>query len=781
MSSSLAEKVATGSSSTATSTFEKVFVNELVSLLIGREWIIVIVDRHPVMRYRKNDNQTRKSVVVQLLSVELVTVKEAIEAFHIARSTLYDAWHDFNQDGIVGLVPTKSGPKEPWKLVPHTRRLLLDTVYAHPNWKIPQITVEVNLKLKQEELPPLSNLHVRRFLTSCGILPRLKMRTSFTDEQLQIPLEVSQTVSSSENRPTTKSLPKIEVMSQVEPLIAADEQSVAQSERLRLNNLSWGAGEQRYIKQLQAGINSTFGGGFLMIPFLNSTQFAQLIARELALIPQGYYSTLQVSLTFFYLALFGMASLEMVKMIPKAELGLLIGKARSPGLSKLRDFIAMVASLKLASDFALASACHQIQAGVVDWQVLFIDGHFIPYYGRRRIRKGYFTTHRMALKGNQAYYANDYRGRPFFFLLVEASTSLTSILPLMVQRVRQIVGGLWADWCLTTVFDRGGFSAQLFKKLDELKVYWITWLKTSPKISVKVYLIEEDKFKLYLLRLKKSKVKVKLYEWQVPITDYGECRAIVLLDTKSKKRMVIITNDKKRSLSEIAEILLNRWSQENFFKMMLARYYLDYVPGYQFEEASSEPQVDNPRIKELRSLKKRLIAMKRKLESELSQKLLARKREQVSLQSYKRSHQKRIRAIAGLTREIERVASQLAQTPKKISLNQAWEEKHEVANLERKEFFDAIKLLAFNAEEYLLEQFSPYYQGKDVRQALLQIIFRGTVVQLVEGVLHVRLKSFDSPKIQAAAEALCIKLNAEKVVTLDKFQFPIVYEVLLSL
>ena len=95
--------------------------------------------------------------------------------------------------------------------------------------------------------------------------------------------------------------------------------------------------------------------------------------------------------------------------------------------------------------------------------------------------------------------------------------------------------------------------------------------------------------------------------------------------------------------------------------------------------------------------------------------------------------------------------------------------------------FDAIKLLAFNAEEYLLEQFSPYYQGKDVRQALLQIIFRGTVVQLVEGVLHVRLKSFDSPKIQAAAEALCIKLNAEKVVTLDKFQFPIVYEVLLSL
>lgn len=102
MSSSLAQKVATGSSSTALSTFEKVLVNELVSLLISHEWIIVIVDRHPVMRYRKNDKQTRKSVVVQLLSAQLVTVKEAVAAFNIARSTLYDAWHDFNQDGIVG-------------------------------------------------------------------------------------------------------------------------------------------------------------------------------------------------------------------------------------------------------------------------------------------------------------------------------------------------------------------------------------------------------------------------------------------------------------------------------------------------------------------------------------------------------------------------------------------------------------------------------------------------------------------------------------------------------
>ena len=51
-------------------------------------------------------------------------------------------------------------------------------------------------------------------------------------------------------------------------------------------------------------------------------------------------------------------------------------------------------------------------------------------------------------------------------------------------------------------------------------------------------------------------------------------------------------------------------------------------------------------------------------------------------------------------------------------------------------------------------------------------------MQLVGDVLHVRLKPFDSPRVQAAAEALCRELNAEQPRTLDKFRFKIVYEVL---
>jgi hypothetical protein len=331
---------------------------------------------------------------------------------------------------------------------------------------------------------------------------------------------------------------------------------------------------------------------------------------------------------------------------------------------------------------------------------------------------------------------------------------------------------------LTLIFDRGGFCAELFKTLDGLQVHWVTWLKAARQVWEEVYQIEEERFQLYLIRLKSCKVKVKLCEWKVDIAGYGLCPAIVLLDLKTGKRMVIITNDQTRTLQEVAELMLQRWSQENFFKVMMSRYHLDYTPGHQFELAQEDPLVSNPRLKELRSLKRRLKTMKQKLESQLAQRLLARKRDQVTLQDYKDNHDKKVRAIKSLEREIERVKGELAQTPDKVPFSQAIGQPLEVSNLERKRFLDVLKGLAFNAEVWLLERLKPYCHGKDVRQALLQILFRGAVVQLVNGVLYVHLKPFDSSKVQAAAEGLCQELNSLGAHTLDKFRFPIIYDVL---
>lgn len=795
----LAEEVTFETTLTTQETWQRVKVNGLVTLLKGTEMVTVLVVALPVMSYRLNDRETLKSVAAQLLNTGLVTISEAICAFGLPRSTLRDAQKNLEEQGVKGLVPKKRGPKGAWKLVTRTRRLVLDTAYEHPEWKMPQITTHVNQCLQEEGLKTLSEGHLRRFLTFCGVLPRQEVAKSSPElTEIRVP-DKSQTpqstggdfpetlpeigqdedldgqdVRSGEIVPAEVSSPLNEATQSSGPQV----DSKAESPESQPSPTVFTAADHRYLARLRKGVDTAFGGGFLVMPFLLLIQFPSLVTRGLAGMAGGYYTSVQLVLTFFFLALFGVPTLEAVKMLVKGELGVLLGRRRSPGLTKLRSFLKTVSQLGRAEALALVAACCQIQAGVVDWQVLFIDGHFIPYYGGHRIRKGYFTTHRMALRGNEAYYANDLQGRPLFFLFMEACTSLITALPEIVQQVKQIAGDRWLDWCLTLIFDRGGFCAKLFKTLDDLKVYWVTWLKVSSQVEEQIYQVEEERFQLYLIRLKSRKTKVKLCEWKVDITGYGLCRAIILLDLKTGKRMVIITNDQTRTLQEVAQLMLQRWSQENFFKVMMSRYHLDYTPGHQFELAQEDPLVSNPRLKELRSLKRRLKTMKQKLESQLAQRLLARKRDQVTLQDYKDDHDEKVRAVKSLEREIERVKDELAQTPDKIPFSQAFDQPLEVSNLERKRFLDVLKGLAFNAEEWLLERLKPYYHGKDVRQALLQILFRGAVVQLVDGVLYVHLKPFDSSKVQAAAEELCQELNSLSAHTLDKFRFPIVYDVL---
>ena len=780
----------------------RVEVNDLVALLIEPDQVTVLVADLPVMSYRPDDRETLKCVAAQLLENSLVTMAQAVAAFGLPRSTLRDARDNFRERGVKGLVPNQRGPKGAWKLVTRARRLLLDTFYAHPDWKLPQITDHVNRQLQRENLRPLSQQQFRRFLKFCGLLPRSqKEELPSTDaspdsesgvetegpEGVELTEEAAMAQAESQEQPFGFE-PGVEtgVPGRIEPV---EERAVGQiqandplpmpaAEAAEESATPLTAADLHYLARLRQGIDTAFGGGFLVVPFLSLVQFSSLIARALPGAPEGCYTVLQVALTFFYLALFGVSTLETVKGLVKGDFGPLLGRHRSPGLTKLRAFLKAVGKLGRAEALALIVACQLIQAGRVEWQILYIDGHFIPYYGGYAIRKGYFTTHRMAIKGNEAYYANDRQGRPLFFLLGPASLSLIVALPQVVTKVKQIVGEEWVDWCLTLIFDRGGFCAALFKKLDEMKVHWVTWLKASCKVWDLINQLEEEMFQLCLLRLKNSKVKVKLCELGLNIKGYGFCRAIVLLDLQTGKRMVIITSDKARPAREVAQLMLGRWSQENFFKLMMARYYLDYSPGYQFQPLEQEPLVDNPRIKELRQLKKRLQTMKRKLESELGQQLLKRKRDNVALKDYKASHHRRVRAVEGLAREIDRLNQELSQTPKKVFLSQTMSQKPEECNFERKAFFDVMKELAFHAEEWLLERLAVRYQGKDVRQALLRILFRGAVVQLVGDVLYVWLKPFDGHQLQAAAEDLCHELNTLQPHTLDKFRFPIVYEVL---
>ena len=706
----------------------------------------ILFQGQSIMLYTLADRETMKSVAAQLVKNELATVSEVSRGLGIPPSTLRDAVSAFSTAGIRGLIPAQRGPKGPWKFTPERRQRALETARTQPEATWAEITASAN----EGEAEQVSQRHVQRCLQNVRPFPQ-RAACSPAEESQTSPLGATEVAGGG---------------------VAMTYEMSGES---ALPSLT--AADRRYLARLRAGVDSVFGGGFLVLPFLHDLDFVGLVARTFSSLPDLGYTVLQMALAFFFLALFNVPSLEATRILLFTEFGLLLGRHRGPGLDKLRRFLKSVQAVERSEAFVLGVAHQLITMGVVDWEILYLDGHFTPYFGRHVVRKGYFTVRRLAMRGHQAYYANDPQGRPFFFLLTPASDQLTVIIPRMISQVKAIVGDRWVDWVLTLIFDRGGFCAALFKLLDELKVYWITWLELNRELRQIIDQLPEEGFRRYLIRLKTTKVQVKLTEIGVYLKGYGWTRAVVILDLKTGARLAVISSDKSRSPQEIVRLMLLRWGQENFFKIMRVEKKLDYSPGYAFDVVREEPLVDNPQIKALRAKKKALKAEQARCQGELGERLLRRKRDTISLETYKGQQEKLVRRIASLGREIKRLKAELKALPKKVPISQVLEAPLEQCNFERKRFFDEMKLVAYHAEEQLLQILSKSYTGKDRRVVLHQILHRGTWVQLRGETLYVQLKPFDRPSVQQAAEALCAALNEKQPRTLDKFRFRVVYAV----
>ena len=68
----------------------------------------------------------------------------------------------------------------------------------------------------------------------------------------------------------------------------------------------------------------------------------------------------------------------------------------------------------LIDEFALT----YLKSGLAVWGVMYIDGHFLPYYGRYPISKGWHSVRQMPMKGSYSFLAVDERFAPWLFLII---------------------------------------------------------------------------------------------------------------------------------------------------------------------------------------------------------------------------------------------------------------------------------------------------------------------------------------------------------------------------
>jgi len=459
-------------------------------------------------------------------------------------------------------------------------------------------------------------------------------------------------------------------------------------------------------------------------------------------------------------------------------------------LFTLRRFLHKVRELNKSEELIDEFALMYLKLGIAKWGVVYIDGHFLPYYGIYPISKGWHGVRKIPMKGSYNFIGVDAKFTPWIFLVRSSSEDLLQKIPEMLEKAKKIGRDIGLSEKvvddLIIVFDREGYSAELYRFIDgrdrkdkKRRAIFISWAKYSDKW---VNDIAEDRFDRSVevkYEIQHSK-EIKYFQTKRTMNKYGVIRAIVIQSGKIRKRSVIYTNAKDTEIDaeKIIELLCRRWGEESLIKELMLKHLINYSPGYVFEELEEQPMVDNPEIKQLKKEKAGRATELHKLKLQLADWII-KQPDKAAFEDLKETKIQLLADIAKTDNEILLLNRQIDKTPKKIRFDQINDGARLLKlNYEKKRFLDCIKVFAYNLEKKMCGLLLNYYdKQKEVLPALSMIVNRGGYVKLEAGELKVQLRRFINSEIDYAARHICEDFNRMNPVTSDNHRLPIRYEV----
>jgi len=488
--------------------------------------------------------------------------------------------------------------------------------------------------------------------------------------------------------------------------------------------------------------------------------------------PGTSYQSWEILATLFHSANFSIPSIEALKLVNASELGILIGINKSPDKETIRKHMGQMAELSISGDLIDRFAERLLQQGQIDPEVFFIDGHFLPYYGLNIIAKGYFTVRRLAMRGNELYAVTDLQGKPLFFFTESNEIDFRPMISRAADKLIEL--GISRPML---VFDRGGYGVHFFKELNE-KADFVTWAKYIADKSLAR--ISEDAFRVgiffndkrYLvaeeLRTVKETIQTAKKDGRnIPAS--MTLRLVVIKDVETGKRIGIYTNNTSKPLYDIAYYMLQRWGDsENFFKEMMARFNLNYHPGYDIKELEQQPLVENPDIplikKAIRSLKKEVEGLEKEIL--IAEGKLVRRKDKRLDDKILNLHTE----IEEKNNDIAQFEGQLSTLPDKISILDLLHGKAmSRADLEKKKLYDLMQFMAFHSRERLMEIFMECYDDhRDIKPVLDMITTKAGYIKLIGRTLFVILDWIEYRKHREAAEHFCRLLNQKAIKSMGR-------------
>jgi transposase len=499
-------------------------------------------------------------------------------------------------------------------------------------------------------------------------------------------------------------------------------------------------------------------GVLLAVPVLiDSGVFS--IAREVyASIGPAFYGLRTTVLALLLMALLRIKRPEGLKEHSPADLGRVLGLDRAPEVKTLRRKLSRLAALGRASDLGRRLAEHRVRQRSATLGFLYVDGHVRVYHGKHVLPKAYVMQRRLAMPATSDYWVNDAAGDPLFVLTAEANAGLTKMLPKVLAEVRRLIG---PERRVTVVFDRGGFSAKLFRQMIDDGFDLLTYRKG------RVRRVPKKRFAAVTATLDGREVRYTLADQTVRLLQGKlSLRQVTRLCEDGHHQTPILTSRRDLPAIEVAYRMFERWRQENFFKYLRSEYALDALVDYNVVADNPLRDVPNPASKavdaELRAARARLTELKAEYGSRA---FTNPEKQRATVRGFKTAQSDLARAIRLVEQRIDKLEAKRDRLPKRVAVGDVVRGAVVKLAPERQHLTSLLKMVAYQAESDLVSLIAPHYkratdEGRTLVQSVLNSAGR---IDVTTTELHVTLAPLSSPHRTRALAALCEALNRNPV------------------
>jgi hypothetical protein len=381
----------------------------------------------------------------------------------------------------------------------------------------------------------------------------------------------------------------------------------------------------------------------------------------------------------------------------------------------------------------------------------------------------------LCLRATTDYWINAMDGQPFLYVNKEVDPGLIATLKQDVipwleasvtktpEQAQRLAEDGRAHW-FTMVFDREGYSPDLFEQMQEKRIAILTYHK-FPQDDWR----REEFATSSVQRAGGETVTVQLAERGSQMSNKLWLREIRKL-TESGHQTSILTTNFQASMTMLAASLFARWSQENFFRYMREHYSLDRLIEYGTEPIPEAISVVNPAWRKLDG-QIRSKAGKRHRGWLLTSAALALSEQPIEsqVQGFQQRKGQLQEEIESLDLEIDKIKQLRKKTEHHIPVKSLPEEdRFTRLRTERKHFIDTLKMVAYRAESSMASLLREHTaRGNDDARALLRQIFQSDAdltPDLQANTLTVRLHHLTQAAHDQAIEPLLADLNATETV-----------------